>query len=107
MIRKFQKAKDIGRGTRFLHVFATCPTGWRIPSDQSVKIARLAVTTNIFPLYEVENGSRYTINHYGDRPVKEYLKLQGRFKHLTDADIEMIQRHVDEDRDLLLRKAGW
>lgn len=106
MIRKVQKAKEI-KGARFLHVFASCPTGWRIPSEISVKIARMAVQTNIFPLYEVEGGVKYTINHTPkEYPVREYFKLQGRFKHLTDSDLAQIQEMVNEDWELLLRKAG-
>jgi pyruvate/2-oxoacid:ferredoxin oxidoreductase beta subunit len=73
----------------------------------SVKIARMAVQTNIFPLYEVEDGLRYTIN-YKPREylVREYFRLQGRFKHLTDQDLDQIQQMVNEDWELLLRKAG-
>ena len=73
----------------------------------SVRIARMAVETNIFPLYEVEDGVHYTLN-YTPRgfPVSEYLKLQGRFSHLTEADREQIQEMVTEDWHLLLRKAG-
>ncbi|OQX28248.1 MAG: 2-ketoisovalerate ferredoxin oxidoreductase [Desulfobacteraceae bacterium IS3] len=106
MIRKFQKAKEIKGGTRFIHVFATCPTGWRAPTEMSVKIARLAVQTNVFPLYEVENGVGYTLNYKGGLPVKDYLETQGRFKHLKNEDINQIQKNVDEDWGLLLRKAG-
>ncbi len=104
MIKKFDKARRMKGGTRFLHIFASCPTGWRIPSEMSVKIARLAVQTNVFPLYEVENGVDYTINIKGNRPVTDYFKIQGRFKHLTDGDIEQIQNMVDEDWALLFRK---
>jgi pyruvate/2-oxoacid:ferredoxin oxidoreductase beta subunit len=68
LLRKAQKAKET-KGSKFLHIYASCPTGWRIPSEMSVKIARMAVQTNIFPLYEVEDGLRYTINY---KP-KEYL----------------------------------
>jgi len=104
MIQKFERAKQIKGGTRFLHVFATCPTGWRIPSEMSVKIARLAVQSNIFPLYEVKDGVEYTLNYKGDRPALDYLKAQGRFKHLTDDDFNQIQNMVDEDWKLLMRK---
>jgi pyruvate ferredoxin oxidoreductase beta subunit/2-oxoisovalerate ferredoxin oxidoreductase beta subunit len=104
MIQKFTKAKQIKGGTRFLHVFASCPPGWRIPSEMSVKIARLAVQSNVFPLYEVQNGLDYTLNYKGDRPVTDYLKVQGRFKHLTDNDFQQIQNMVDEDWNLLLQK---
>ena len=106
LIQKFVKARQMKGGTRFLHVFAPCPTGWRIPSEMSVKIARLAVQSNIFPLYEVKDGIDYTLNYKGDRPVTDYLKIQGRFKHLSDEDVEQIQSIVDEDWKLLLRKTN-
>jgi len=106
LMGKAAKAKTM-TGSRFLHIFASCPTGWRLPSEMSVKIARMAVQTNIFPLYEVEDGLHYTINY---KPkgylVNEYFRLQGRFKHLTDEDLGEIQEMVDEDWNLLLRKAG-
>ncbi len=106
LVRKAQKARDV-KGSRFIHIYASCPTGWRIPSEMSVKIARMAVQTNIFPLYEVEDGLHYTINY---RPkeylVREYFKLQGRFRHLTEKDLDVIQEMVNEDWRLLLRKAG-
>jgi len=106
LVKKVQKAKAI-EGSRFLHIFASCPTGWRIPSESSIKVARMAVQTNIFPLYEVEEGLKYTINYRPkEYPVREYFKLQGRFKHLTDEDLQFIQEMVDEDWTLLLRKAG-
>jgi pyruvate/2-oxoacid:ferredoxin oxidoreductase beta subunit len=106
LMGKAAKAKTM-TGSRFLHIFASCPTGWRLPSEMSVKIARMAVQTNIFPLYEVEDGLHYTINY---KPkgylVNEYFRLQGRFKHLTDEDLAEIQEMVDEDWNLLLRKAS-
>ncbi len=106
LMRKVKKAKEI-KGSRFLHIFSSCPTGWRLPSEMSVKIARMAVQTNIFPLYEVENGLQYTINLTPKGYlVREYFKLQGRFKHLTDEDLTEIQEMVTEDWKLLLRKAG-
>jgi pyruvate/2-oxoacid:ferredoxin oxidoreductase beta subunit len=106
LMRKAAKTKTM-TGSRFLHIFATCPTGWRLPSEMSVKIARMAVQTNIFPLYEVEDGVRYTINYMPKGYlVNEYFRLQGRFKHLADEDLAEIQEMVDEDWNLLLRKAG-
>ena len=106
LMGKAAKAKTM-TGSRFLHIFATCPTGWRLPSEMSVKIARMAVQTNIFPLYEVEDGVRYTMNFMPKGYlVNEYFRLQGRFKHLTDEDLAEIQEMVDEDWNLLLRKAG-
>ena len=72
----------------------------------SVKIARLAVQTNVFPLYEVEGGIRYTLNCEGARNVDKYFTCQGRFKHLSDTDIDLIQQQVDAEWDLLMKKAS-
>ena len=104
MMRKFEKARRLKYGSRFLHVYATCPTGWAIPSEKSVQIARQAVQCNIFPLYEVENGVDYTLNHQGNEEVGPYLKAQGRFKHLGEEDIRLLQSMVDEDWHILMEK---
>ena len=106
LIEKFKKAKEKRGGSRFIHIFASCTTGWGAPSDMSVKIARLAVQTNIFPLYEIEDGTRYTLNYKGDGRVEDYLQTQGRFKHLSQEDISQIQGMVAEDWRNLLRKTG-
>ena len=106
LIGKFRKAKEKKGGSRFIHIFASCATGWGAPSDMSVKIARLAVQTNIFPLYEIEDGTRYILNYKGDGRVEDYLQTQGRFKHLGEEDISQIQDMVTDDWRNLLRKAG-
>jgi pyruvate/2-oxoacid:ferredoxin oxidoreductase beta subunit len=75
-----------------------CPTGWRTSSDISPELAILAVETNVFPLYEVEHGTTYTLNHQPRRlPVREYLAKQGRFKHLTEEQIRSIQEEVNQE----------
>jgi len=105
LLRKMEKAKRI-RGTRFIHLLSPCSPGWRIPSELTIKISRLAVRSRIFPLYEIENGRSYTIQEEPHVvPVKEYLKLQGRFSHLTDQEIEKIQEMADDEWEHLLRKA--
>ncbi len=104
--QKMKKAKEI-RGLKFIHILASCPTGWRLPSQLSIKAARLAALTRIFPLYEIENGEKYTINlKQQPRPLQEYLKLQGRFSHLTDSEIEVIQENVGRAWERLMKKAG-
>lgn len=103
---KMKKANGI-KGLKFIHILSTCPTGWRLPTQLSIKAARLAVLTRIFPLYEIENGERYTLNLKPEpQPVKGYLKLQGRFSHLTDSEIEVIQKNVEIAWEKLLKKAG-
>jgi pyruvate/2-oxoacid:ferredoxin oxidoreductase beta subunit len=105
LVAKVKKARTI-KGSRFIHIFSSCPTGWRMASEMSIKIARMAVQTNIFPLYEVEGGVRYTINlNPKGYLVKEYFRLQGRFKHLAESDLDQIQQMVNEDWELLERRA--
>jgi pyruvate/2-oxoacid:ferredoxin oxidoreductase beta subunit len=103
--RKMEKAKGI-KGTRFIHLLSPCPPGWRMPSELSVRISRLAVRSKVFPLYEIENGRSYTVYEESHTvPIKEYLRIQGRFSHLTDQEIERIQEMVDDEWEHLLRKA--
>jgi pyruvate/2-oxoacid:ferredoxin oxidoreductase beta subunit len=95
LIAKFRKAKEI-KGTRFIHIFSPCPTGWKSPPEMSIRLARLAVETRLFPLLEIENGVTYKIRKDFDvKPIKEYLSLQGRFAHLKDEDFAKIQEGID------------
>ncbi|MBD3184111.1 3-methyl-2-oxobutanoate dehydrogenase subunit beta [Candidatus Poribacteria bacterium] len=103
LIRKLNKAKSI-EGAKFIHILAPCPSGWRCASNQTVKLARLAVETNVFPLYEVEHG-KYTINRKPrKKPAKEYLSLQGRFRHISDEVAAEIQEQIDAGWEKLLKK---
>lgn len=93
-------------GPAYVHILSVCPTGWRCPTDLSVKLGRLAVETGIFPLYEVEEG-KYKLNFDFTelKPVTDYMKLQGRFRHLSDDIIEKIQQRVTADYAALKEKA--
>jgi len=75
--------------------------------DLMIKVCQLAVESNIFPLYEIEDGIRYKINYFPKEkvPVREYLKIQGRFSHLTEKEIALIQKKVDFEWDLLNKRA--
>ncbi len=107
LIKKYQKAAKI-RGTKFLHVYAPCPTGWKSDPAMTVKVAKLAVETNVFPIYEVENGNyRINIKPSKRKEVKEYLSMQGRFKHLTEEDVKYIQENIDRKWDTLLKKEQY
>jgi len=107
LYRKMKKAKEI-KGTRFFHIFAPCPSGWKSRPEDTIKLARLAVQTCYFPLYEVEWGEKYTLNIKlkEKKPVVEYLRLQGRFSHLTEKEINLIQAEVDRKWERLLRLCG-
>ena len=93
-------------GPTYLHVFSSCPTGWRHASDMAIEIGRLAVETGVFPLFEIKNGKlSLSIKMDKRKPVVEYLKPQGRFRHLKPEDIEKIQRQVDEYYEGLVYRA--
>jgi len=103
-ISKMKKAKGI-RGTKFIHIFSPCPPGWKIQDEQSIRISHLAVHAKIFPLLEIENGERYTLSFTPQNiPVHDYLKVQGRFRKLKDADIDLIQQEVDRNWAKLMKK---
>jgi pyruvate ferredoxin oxidoreductase beta subunit len=94
-------------GPAYITVLSVCPTGWRSATDLSVRLARLATETGVFPLYEVVNGKhRLTVEIPKLRPVKDYLKPQGRFRHLREREIDFIQRHTQAEYELLLEKCG-
>jgi pyruvate ferredoxin oxidoreductase beta subunit len=91
-------------GAAYVHVLSVCPTGWRIPTQDAIKYGRLAVDSCVFPLYEVIEGEyRLSYKPYKKLPLTEYLKGQGRFRHLTDKEIQMIQQRVDKDYERILR----
>ncbi|UCC60795.1 MAG: pyruvate synthase subunit beta [Dehalococcoidia bacterium] len=98
---KVRKARGI-KGTRFMHVFTPCPPGWRFPFSDTIRIGELAVQTGWNILYEVENGdfrltsASESIALKGHlRPVRDFLMEQGRFKNLTEAQIEELQERVN------------
>ncbi len=103
-IKKLKKAKEI-KGPKFFQVFSPCPTGWRVPPNKSVEVSKMAVLSKAFPLYEVEHGKyRITVKPKKFVPMKDYLKMQGRFRHLTEEEIERIQEEVDRNWEELLLK---
>ena len=106
LAQKVKKAAKV-RGPAYLHIYACCPTGWRMKPEMAVQIGRLAVETGVFPLYEIEQGVlRITHKTPELRPLKEYTKHQGRFRHLDDNTIEEIERRVLEEYRKLERREG-
>lgn len=104
-LNKVEKASKI-QGTKYIHVIAPCPTGWGVPVSDTVDIAREIVDCGLWYLAEYENGE-FTLNRdpKAFTDVSAYLKKQGRFRHLTDADIQLIT----ESRDAKWRKirSSW
>ena len=101
---KLGKAKSI-RGTKFIHLFASCPTGWRHGPELSVEVAGLAVKSRVFPLYEVFDGEDWRLSPMpAKEPAKAYLRMQGWFKAMGPETEAEFQRNVDQGWDSLTRK---
>lgn len=112
LYEKIRKAKAIV-GTRFIHLFIPCPPGWRFPFSDTVRIGALAVETGWVVLYEVEGGTfRLTsasesIARKGElKPVREYLMTQGRFKNITEEQINKLQDWVNDRWKRFLERAN-
>jgi pyruvate ferredoxin oxidoreductase beta subunit len=109
LYNKAKKAFEVD-GPAFLNVLCLCPTEWKYEESQGIKLAQLAADTCVWPLYEVENG-KYKINYRPKekKPVLEWLKSQGRFRHLFKEQnagmLEAIQKQVDKDWEELNKLA--
>ncbi|MGC8572504.1 MAG: pyruvate ferredoxin oxidoreductase [Caldisphaera sp.] len=108
MINKFARGLEVlNEGPSFIQVLMACTTGWRFDPALGITISRLATETGIFPIYEIDHGNfRVTFPIMKRKPVKEYLKLQGRFAHLTDEEINEIQKMVDQKVETINKMAG-
>ena len=102
---KLRKAKEI-EGFKYIHALIPCPTGWRFDPAKAVEVSRLQVDTWAWPLYEVEKGVLSMSRKPEQKPVTEYLKAQGRFRRLSEEQIEYVQSQVDERRMNLLAMEG-
>ncbi len=96
--KKLVKAKEKAKeGFVYLHVFCPCVVGWKIPTDASIQVCRDAVKTNYFPLWEAENGAfRITQKVPNPKPIEELTKTLGKFKHLSEAQVAILQDQVDK-----------
>ncbi|MCQ5374365.1 MAG: pyruvate synthase subunit PorB [Candidatus Methanomethylicia archaeon] len=95
LMNKVKKGLEV-EGPALLHILTPCPTGWRFDISLGIELGKMAVLTGLWPLYEVENGvTRLTVQVPKREPVKKYLELQGRFRHLTEEEINRIQERAD------------
>ena len=78
--RKVKKALSI-KGPKYIQVHVPCPLGWRHETGMTLEVAKLAVETGLYPIIEYENGTLISRRQFTPKPVEEYLKVQGRFKH--------------------------
>lgn len=87
-------------GPSYIQILSPCAPGWKIGSQEAVLMGKLAAQTGLYPLLEYENGklSASSINSkFTAKPVEEYLKKQGRFKHLKPENIAIIQKEANEN----------
>jgi len=101
---KVQKAKQV-KGTSYIHVLAPCPTGWGTPTEITVSLAKEAVDCGLWYLAEYENGE-FNLNKNPEEfsSIEEYLKKQGRFKHLKEKDIEVLTKNRDQKWENMRRR---
>lgn len=96
LFNKVQKALSIN-GPTFIHILSPCIIGWKHETDDAINLARLAVKTNIFPLYEIEDGKvKVNFKNSNPEPITKYLERQGRFKNLNEQEINYLQKRTDE-----------
>jgi pyruvate ferredoxin oxidoreductase beta subunit len=111
-MKKVRKAFEI-KGPKFMNIISPCNRGWRSKTDDAIALSRLAVETCFWPLYEVENGvTRITFTPKEKKPVEEFLKPQGRFKHMfapgNEWMVERLQEEVDRNwEELQKESARW
>lgn len=99
LMKKVRKAHSI-KGPKFMNILSPCNRGWRSRTDDAILLSRLAVDTCFWPLYEVENGvTRVTFKPKEKKSVVEFLKPQGRFKHLFSPENQWLIKQFQEDVD--------
>jgi len=111
LMKKVQKAFEI-KGPKFMNVISPCNRGWRSRTDDAIMLSKLAVDTCYWPLYEVENGiTRITVKPKEKKPIVDFLKPQGRFKHLFAPEnasmLKQIQADIDSEWEKLQKLAAF
>ena len=101
--RKVKKALLI-KGPKYIQVHVPCPLGWRHETNLTIQVAKLAVETGLYPLIEYENGVLAARRQITPKPVEEYLKIQGRFKHLLNKPEEI--KKIQDIADNNIKKYG-
>jgi len=110
LMKKVQKALEI-RGPKFMNIITPCNRGWRSKTDDAISLSRLAVETCYWPLYEIENGvTRITVTPKEKKPLVDFLKPQGRFRHMFEPEnsgmLQQAQTYVDEQWERLRSEAA-
>ncbi len=104
---KIERAMEF-RGARYVHIFVPCPLGWGSASKDTIKIARLAKETGLFPVFEAEHGEVVGVSKIRRRvPVEEYLRPQKRFAHLfSDPPQTEVIARIQAGADRNIRRFG-
>jgi pyruvate ferredoxin oxidoreductase beta subunit len=110
LMQKTRKAVNCG-GSAFMNVLSSCNRGWRHATEETIELTQLGVDTCYWPLYEVENGEwRLTYRPKEKKPVEDWLKRQGRFRHVFRPEnrhmIDALQAEVDQRWERLLKLCG-
>jgi len=102
LILKVKKALKHS-GFKYIHLYTACPPGWRIPADETINIGKLAIKTGVWALFEIENGkfrltgpSARILKKNKREPLEEYLGIQGRYKRITDENVEILKERIDK-----------
>jgi pyruvate ferredoxin oxidoreductase beta subunit/2-oxoisovalerate ferredoxin oxidoreductase beta subunit len=104
LLEKVRRARAM-RGTRFLHILSPCPPGWKYADEDTIELSRMAVSSRVFPLFEVEDGRRWRLTmDNAAEPVEPYLRRQARFRHLDDEQVAHIQAEVDGNWEALRQR---
>ncbi|MBW6461912.1 MAG: pyruvate synthase subunit beta [DPANN group archaeon] len=92
--KKIKKALSI-KGAKYIHIHSPCPVGWYFDSMKTIEIAKDAVESKMWALFEIEDGKKTLSRIPKGIPISKYMKAQKRFKHLSDEDIEEYQKNID------------
>ncbi|MDL2285595.1 thiamine pyrophosphate-dependent enzyme [Desulfovibrio sp. OttesenSCG-928-F07] len=108
MVEKIEKGLAASKkGFAYLHIFSPCPTGWVHPTEISLEVARKAVQSDYFPLFEVENGKwRQTVRNTKPIPLSEFLAPVKKFGHCQSCELEAIQAAVNSRLEILNKMVG-
>ena len=104
--RKLKKAMEVTDGMVYIHLFSPCPVGWKGDSEKVIEMCQAAVESNYFPLWEADHGT-FSITHLVEnpRPLREFTSLMGRFKHLTNDELELMHQQASKRLAIIAKLA--
>jgi pyruvate/2-oxoacid:ferredoxin oxidoreductase beta subunit len=95
-INKLKTAMQVKDGMSYIHLYSGCPTGWKFPTEKTIEVGKIAVETNLYPLWECINGKfKLTYEVMKRRPISDYTTSMQKYSHLTNEELEILQKNVD------------